>query len=1091
MTCPFCSPPIDRLLYEGECVYGLWDGYPVAQGHALLIPHRHVSSWFDATPQEQQELMQALSLVRAQVLERYSDVLGFNIGINDGRAAGQTVDHLHVHLIPRYAGDHPDPTGGVRHVIPDKANYLQRPRQDLPMVRDAMPGQSRLVTGETDHLLPRLHSYIRQARRADIAVAFLRQSGLSLLSAHLQELLERGGHLRLVTGDYLAITEPQALYTIYDWMQHPEYGHRIQARLFRADERSFHPKAYVFHLDSNTDRPVAIVGSTNLSKMALTDGIEWNYQVYAAQDPVGYQEVVDAFSALWSHPSTVALDDEVIDDYAQRHAQAKAPVAEVDIEEIVPPPEPHRIQREALDALEDTRAQGYKAGLVVLATGLGKTWLSAFDSMRPRFGRVLFVAHREEILAQAMATFRRIRPQAHLGLYNGQSHDPHAEVLFASVQTLSRVHHLQRFEPGDFDYVIIDEFHHATARTYRRIIDYFEPQFTLGLTATPERMDGGDLLALCQYNRVYRCDIPRAIELNLLCPFHYYGIPDDVDYAQIPWRNRRFDTDALTQHWATQQRAQNALEQYRNKAGGRTLAFCCSVEHANFMRNFFVQAKVRAAAVHSGPGADGRALSLEALGKGTLDIVFAVDMFNEGVDVPAIDTVFMLRPTESKTLWLQQLGRGLRWAEGKVLQVIDYIGNHRAFRIKPEVLFEVLMGIGPGRGEVARALHKVRAKEAVLPPGCEITYELETLDILDRIVGAVPGRSQLEIYYDDFRALNERRPDAVEVFHAGYDPKSLAPQTWLQFVGLQEPEWHAQHRFWIENAAGRFLEALERTQMTKSYKMMVLSAMLNEDCLPGAIHIDALTTIVSRRAQRSPVWQRDMGLDLSDRAKVQKLLVDNPISAWCGGKGTGGTAYFSYEDGVFRFLPDVADGHREAFQEWVREIVDWRLAEYVRRAPSRREIEPTQPQTIQLGQSYKRTEIPSLFGLEYREGLWRQVGVVDQDGHLFFFVTLNKDGMEEAYQYRDRFLAPDRFQWQSQNSTSQTTKRGLKYKQHVEQDIPVHLFVRPTAKVAGTAAPFYYCGELEFERWEGEKPITIWWLLKEPLPEHLHERMGL
>jgi superfamily II DNA or RNA helicase len=159
-------------------------------------------------------------------------------------------------------------------------------------------------------------------------------------------------------------------------------------------------------------------------------------------------------------------------------------------------------------------------------------------------GRI-FVAHREEILAQAMATFRRIRPQAHLGLYNGQSHDPHAEVLFASVQTLSRVHHLQRFEPGDFDYVIIDEFHHATARTYRRIIDYFEPQFTLGLTATPERMDGGDLLALCQYNRVYRCDIPRAIELNLLCPFHYYGVPDDVDYAQIPWRNRRFDTDAL------------------------------------------------------------------------------------------------------------------------------------------------------------------------------------------------------------------------------------------------------------------------------------------------------------------------------------------------------------------------------------------------------------------------------------------------------------------------------------------------------------------------------------------------------------------
>ena len=353
-ACPFCSPSADRLIYVGDYAYGMWDAYPVTQGHALLIPRRHVPSWFDATPEEQQELMQALSGLRARILAQYPAV-GFNIGINDGSAAGQTVDHLHVHLIPRYAGDHPDPTGGVRHVIPDKANYLQRPHQELPMVRDAVPGHSRLVTGATDPLLPRMHSFIRQAKRADIAVAFLRQSGLNLLSEHLLELLERGGELRLVTGDYLGITEPKALYQIYDWMQHPEYGQRIQARLFRAKEYSFHPKAYLFRLDPGTDKPVAIVGSTNLSKMALTNGIEWNYQVYAAQDPVGYQEVVDAFSALWVHPATVALDDEVIEHYAQHYTSATVPVAEIEPEEIVPPPEPHLIQREALQALEDTR----------------------------------------------------------------------------------------------------------------------------------------------------------------------------------------------------------------------------------------------------------------------------------------------------------------------------------------------------------------------------------------------------------------------------------------------------------------------------------------------------------------------------------------------------------------------------------------------------------------------------------------------------------------------------------------------------------------------------------------------------------------
>ena len=1093
-SCPFCTPPADRILFEGARVFALWDGFPVSPGHALIIPRRHVPSLFEATPQEQKELMAALTAVRARVLDAHPDIAGFNIGINDGRAAGQTVDHLHIHLIPRYVGDHPDPTGGVRHVMPEKANYLQQNWEALPVVRDAIPGHNRLVTGAGDPLLPHLQAYIGQAERVDIAVAFLRQSGFSLLSTHLQELLERGGKLRLITGDYLAITEPQTLHTIYDWMQRPEFINRIQARLFCANERSFHPKAYLFQINGGADRNVAIVGSTNLSKMALTDGIEWNYQVFSAHDPIGYQETVDAFEALWAQPSAVPLSEDVIRDYSQRFAEAKSKgEVEADPEEVVPPPSPHRIQREALDALEDTRAQGYKAGLVVLATGLGKTWLSAFDSMRADFKRVLFVAHREEILAQSMSTFRRIRPQAHLGLYSGQRHDPHAEVLFASVQTLSRPHHLHRFEPDAFDYIVIDEFHHATAQTYRRIIDYFEPKFTLGLTATPERMDGGDLLALCQYNRVYRCDIPRAIELNLLSPFHYYGIPDDVEYDQIPWRNRSFDIDELTRHWATQQRAQNALEQYQKRGGSRTLAFCCSIEHANFMRDFFSEAGLRTAAVHSGVGADRRSLSLEALGKGELDVVFAVDMFNEGIDVPEIDTVFMLRPTESKVIWLQQLGRGLRWAEGKVLQVLDYIGNHRVFRVKPEVLFEVLMGIGPGRGEVARALEKVRLGEAILPVGCEVTYELETLDILDSVIGKVPERSQLETYYDDFRSVNGRRPDAVELYEAGYDPKSISPQTWLQFVGAQEPSWRAAQRPWLEGQVGQFLESLERTPMTKSYKMLLLSAVLKEGCLPGSIGISELTTAFIQQVFRSPRWRNDVAIDLNDVAQVRKLLIKNPISNWCEGKGTGGVTYFAFDGGVFRFLPSVSDVHKESFQGWVQEIIDWRLSEYVSRLPNRIRTQRTQQisETVQLGQSYKRSDIPLMFGLEYKEGLWRQTGVVDQERQLFLLVTLDKGNKEKAYQYRDKFISPDKFQWQSQNSTSQLTKRGQKYRHHKEQGIPIHLFVRPKDKVSGVAAPFYYCGQLEFERWEGEKPITIWWSLKSPLPEYLRDRMGI
>ena len=233
-------------------------------------------------------------------------------------------------------------------------------------------------------------------------------------------------------------------------------------------------------------------------------------------------------------------------------------------------PEPHEIQRQALAMLNATRAAGNGAGLVVLATGLGKTWLAAFDSNSPEFRRVLFVAHRDEILGQATVTFRRIRPRASTGYYNGTEKIPDADILFASIQTLGRQQHLSQFDPKSFDYIVVDEFHHAAARTYRRLIEHFTPKFLLGLTATPERTDGGNLLSLCGENLVYRRDLVDGIRAGLLSPFQYFGVPDDVDYSNIPWRSTRFDETALTEAVSTQKRAANALEQYRKRGGKRT-----------------------------------------------------------------------------------------------------------------------------------------------------------------------------------------------------------------------------------------------------------------------------------------------------------------------------------------------------------------------------------------------------------------------------------------------------------------------------------------------------------------------------------------
>ena len=501
-SCPFCSPSPAHVFVESDLVRGIWDAFPVSAGHALLVPRRHIATWFDATTDERRALIDAIEAARTAILQRHNPD-GFNIGINVGAAAGQTVFHLHIHVIPRYAGDVPDPRGGVRHVIPEHGNYLLPEGPTRPDLG--------LVTGGDDPLLPYLVSQLAIADNADIVVSFALESGVDRVFEHLRDLLDRGGRLRLLTGDYLGITEPNALMRLLD------LEGNVERRIFETGitfgpspqvVRSFHPKAYIFE---RNDAGTAFVGSSNLSASALTTAVEWNYRVVSSRDGVGFDQTVAAFESLFTHPNAKLLDAPWIERYRQRRTIQRPIVeaAEVPLEAPKAPVEPNEIQRAALSALEDTRAAGNHAGLVVLATGLGKTWLSAFDTARPEFYRVLFVAHREEILNQALDTFRRIRPEARLGHYTGEIKDPNAEVVFASIQTLSRREHLERFSPGTFDYVVVDEFHHAAASSYRKLIAHFRPGSCLDLPQP--RAERWRARSRCVSRIVYRCTIsPRA-----------------------------------------------------------------------------------------------------------------------------------------------------------------------------------------------------------------------------------------------------------------------------------------------------------------------------------------------------------------------------------------------------------------------------------------------------------------------------------------------------------------------------------------------------------------------------------------------------
>lgn len=797
----------------------------------------------------------------------------------------------------------------------------------------------------TEALLDEISMAIEQSSSIYILTSFVMKSGAELLQEPLKMALARGAEVKICAGDYLYVTQPDALKWLF------ELDERIEVRLWRSNGRSFHPKAYMFQY--NESEGSLVIGSSNLSRSALTSGVEWNLAMASEASRETFQKAIDEFMKLFLDEQTVPVNVETIADYnrlfEQYHqenpdlvrtwtkneevelmlVQSTGKEENGEIKESTvsyDPNSPRPSQQEALVTLGTVVEEGYDKAMVVMATGLGKTYLAGFFAQN--YQRVLFIAHREEILLQAKRSFQHIMPDRTYGIFNGTEKEGDADCVFASIFTLANQQHLHHFKPNSFDLIIIDEMHHAAAKTYQRVLEYFKPKFLLGITATPDRMDGKDVYGICDGNVAYQLHFIEAIQRQWLTPFHYIGVYDETDYSKITWLGTRYDEEELLAVQLQEDMAEKIFSAWNKYKQTRTLAFCSSIKQANFLANYFKKKDVRATSLHSSGGEFSRQEAITKINNGELEVIFTVNLFNEGVDIPSIDTLLFVRPTESLTVFTQQVGRGLRLFKGKdVCTIIDLIGNYRNADNKLS-LFDT------------RSKEEREKKGLVpqVPTNCEIDFDVQVIQLLDELQRKrQPRKEYLRYAYFGLKQDLGRRPTYLELHLYGNANSAEYRQEFKSYVGfLYWADELDEHEKQVFNFYETWLKEVERTGMAKSYKMVVLSYMLGRDIENWLNRVTPeevapfFHRYLTEKEYRKRIDFSDKGTKALweyDEKKVAKLISTMPMTKWSGSSN----GLITFENGVFKLDFDVAEEHKAKLYEWTKEICEYRLHAYFER----------------------------------------------------------------------------------------------------------------------------------------------------------------
>lgn len=888
-------------------------------------------------------------------------------------------------------------------------------------------------------LWSQLRSEIASSDAVDVVMAFIRRSGITPLLPDLRRHCEAGRPLRILTTTYTGSTEQGALEAL------ASAGADIRVSYDLTSTR-LHAKAWVFHRRSGFS--TAYVGSSNLTHSAQATGLEWNVRLAQARNPDVLAKFAAVFDSYWAGGDFVAYRAEEFEREQRRAGGAdRGPSVVLSPIELRPLP----FQERLLELLDLSRQQGHHRNLLVAATGTGKTVMAAIDYSRladqlPR-GRLLFVAHRHEILDQSMATFRYARRDASFGeKWAGGTRPARFEHVFASIQSLTAAD-LSALDPEHFDIVIVDEFHHAAAASYTRLLDHLAPRQLLGLTATPERSDGLPVLHWFGDRIAAELRLWDAIDQQLLTPFLYYGIHDGLDLRHIPWRRGRgYDEQALSDLYTSSDAwarlVVHQLDEHADVAAMRCLGFCVSVAHARFMAAHFTRSGIPAVAVSGDSPRPEREEALRGLAAGTIRTVFSVDLFTEGVDIPAVDTVVLLRPTESPTLFLQQLGRGLRKTRGKAsCTVLDFVGLHRR-----EFRFDRRLRalLGGTRRDVERA---VVEQFPFLPAGCNMQLDQKAADIVLRSLRqAIPTRWPAKV--DELRSLRRSISDVDLgrfLDEAGLDLDDVydGDKSWSDLLtAAGAPTRPAgPHEAVLRRAVGRLLH-VDDEQRIETYRRQLAQ--------PAAPNVADMPVRQGRLLHM-------LVAQLGDRSLAKDATVQSAVDLlW---------AHPQVRDELVQLLAVLGD-----------------------RVDHRHQPLSTHPDSpLQIHARYTRIEILAAMGVARgaKIAAW-QSGVYEAKAAaaelLAFTLDKSSGGFSPTTRYRDYAVSRTLVHWESQSTTRADSPTGLRYRHHQRDGRSILLFTRLRANDRA----FWFLGPARYRGHRGERPMAITWELHHPLPGDLY-----